>query len=83
MEREGDGDINCGWCTCNYPQGLREVIGGTGNQRKNRHYPDNSIVEIGQKYSKGSRKSDENWCRSNSIETSPTNTGVKNPPEVK
>ena len=44
----GDADTNCSWCSWNGLQRIEKGTGGVENQRKNRDYPDHSIVKIGQ-----------------------------------
>ena len=45
---EGDGDTSCNLCTWNGPQNFGKRTGRVGNQKKNRDYPDNSLLEIDQ-----------------------------------
>ena len=44
VEKERNGDTRCLLGTV--PKGFGKKIGGSGNQRKNRHHPDHSIVRI-------------------------------------
>ena len=48
MKHEGNGDTICNWCAWNVPQRFGKETGKFGNQRKNRNFPDYSIVEISQ-----------------------------------
>ena len=48
MEREGDGDTNCNWCTWNNPQRIDKGPGRLRNQRTSRDHPDYSITKISQ-----------------------------------
>ena len=48
MEHEGDGDTTSNLRNWNGPQMIGKRTGTVRNPRKNRNYPDNSIVEIAQ-----------------------------------
>ena len=48
LEQEGDSDINHSLSTWNGPQRLGKKSGGIWNPRKNQHYTDHSIVQIGE-----------------------------------
>ena len=55
MEREGDGDTNCIWCTRNNLQRISNGTGRLGNKRTSRDYLDYSIIKIGQNIEKKHR----------------------------
>ena len=48
MERKGDSDFSCSWCTWNDAQRISKGTGRLRNQRTRRDHPDNSITKIGQ-----------------------------------
>ena len=48
MENESDGDTNCNWCSQYSHQRIGAGTGGIGNKSTSGHYPNNSIVKIGQ-----------------------------------
>ena len=48
MEHQGDGDINCNWCTWNNPQRIDKGTGRLGKKRTSGDHPDYSIIKIGQ-----------------------------------
>ena len=48
MKREGDGDINRGWCTWDNPQRIGKGVERHGNKRTSRDRPNFSIIKIGQ-----------------------------------
>ena len=52
MEHEGDGDINCSWCTWNGPQELGKETRRIGDQKRNLNHPSYSIAKIGQNIKK-------------------------------
>ena len=47
MERGGDGDINCNWCTRNNPRKLNKETGRFRNRRTSGDYQDYSVIKIG------------------------------------
>ena len=46
VNHEDDDDTNCNWYTWDDPKRLWRKTEGIGNQRKNWHHPDLSLVEI-------------------------------------
>ena len=48
MEREGDGDITCDWCTWDNPKRIGKGTRRFENQRTSGDHPDYSIIKIGQ-----------------------------------
>ena len=45
-EQESDSDTNYSYCPQNNPQEYGKETGWTGDQRKNRKYPDHSIAVV-------------------------------------
>ena len=45
MEHESDGDTSCSWSTKEGTQSHGKKTGGTGDQKRNRDYPDHIIVK--------------------------------------
>ena len=46
MEREGDGDTSCNWCTWNDLQRICKGSGRLSNQKTSREHPDSSVTKI-------------------------------------
>ena len=52
MEKKGDGNASCNWCTWNNPQRIGNGTGRLGNKMTNRDRPDNCNIKIGQNIEK-------------------------------
>ena len=65
MEREGDGDTNCRWCTWNNPQRNGEVTGRLGNKKPRGDHLKYNIIMIVQ----NTGKSPEDLSRLNIPQT--------------